>query len=236
LDLREYYQHLYDEEWTRRHEARQYVAVSISALTFLAGVLVFFAKDYPLSTTILSLSGAFFFGLASVAWFAALVMLARGLMGRPYSHIPFPSQLEAHRKALLSSNASKPGGEELGRQEFTDFLIERLVDAADHNEVTNRAFAEFVYRANRWLVATTFCLAIASVPAVVQIRLAHSPLPEPSTRSIRSEKMQDDSTSGGDQSGSGAAQPAPQPDSKPAAPQNYEVRTGVSSPEVKKSR
>jgi len=171
----DFYRELYDAEWIRRDEVRQAIGLPAGVLTLLAGALVFYAKTYSFPKGGMGVATALLLGGAVVAWLVAVYMLVRSLFGRRYRRIPWPAQILAYEEGLRSYYAGKAGGDAAASKEFDQFLIDRLVDAANRNSENNANAGEYLYKANRAMVVALILTAVAAWPVVLDLRRAQTP-------------------------------------------------------------
>lgn len=170
--VREFFQHLYDEEWSRRAEVREATALPAGVLTLLAGVLLFYVRTYSFPggwlSTVFDVSTA----LAAGAFLAATYSLVRSLFGPPYRRLPWPSEMHFYYEELVCCDQARGGATGGVEQKFEHFLVDRYVDAADRNSVNNANSGEYLHKANRAVVVALVFVAIAAYPIVMDFRHA----------------------------------------------------------------
>lgn len=164
MDL-EFVKTLHFRELDRRNELDQAATYRVAIVGVIAGVFSYYAERIPLANPVhrwlfvVAATGALVFSVLSV------VLIIRSFIGYTWKYAPYPSDLLAHYKQLLSyveQHKVQRSASEL----FSEQVVERLVQAASANMHNNNVRSELVYRASVFIVFAIACTLIAGVPLI----------------------------------------------------------------------
>jgi hypothetical protein len=165
------YKELYTEESQRREQLQSSAGTPISIVTILGGGLLLMGKAFENSHPAVYVPFWIAFAAARCCLAAVVFCIVRSLHGYVYDRIPYASELMIHQANLqgLHASAGKP---EYAQTAFEGYLIKKYVVATDFNAVNNINRAEWLTRADRWLVYALCTTALAGAPAAIQIKTA----------------------------------------------------------------
>jgi hypothetical protein len=218
----ELYEKLYDAEWARRDGIQSAASVPIGVLTLIGGAMSVLVKNIDGAAPILERMFWIALAAAAVAFARASYFLVRCFVGPEYERIPLPSALRAYHRGLQAHYRAL-GRPIQAREDFESFLTEHYIQAGDQNAVNNVNRGEYLYKANRSLVATLLATVLCAVPVGIHLRTRSPKVQEVRIVNLVQEKPH-------------MAENGKQPPKvvyvppKPVPPSNIKVRTGLKLP------
>jgi hypothetical protein len=167
LDL---YRRIYDEEWRRRDAIQASITLPITLVSVLGGALFVFARSFSFAVDPLTFWFTVPFTVAAVACAVTIYFLVRTSFGYLYRRIPWPDDIRRHHNALHSFHESQGDPPGLAERAFDDFLIARLVDAAERNARNNVDSGQYLYRAHQALIVTLVAIILTALPYLIDQR------------------------------------------------------------------
>lgn len=232
---------LYEAEVSRRDRLRGSLSLPVGVLTVVGGALVATTASFPAAADWRLATLFWIFSTAAVvAGLLCATHLVRSFHGRTYSLIASPKLLREHYLALdvWHKNSQTLAHQDAAKADFSDWLDERYVEAADHNRNQNNQASKELFVATRclaWcLIATcltypTYVLAKRSEkPAVHRVQVETGEFMNKST------EQQRNNAPSPTPSPSPSPSPGPSPLTKPVGPPNEFFREGVESPPLTK--
>ena len=163
MDTKGLYQRLYDEELSWRDQLSTAVGIPVGVAIVLGGVLALYARAFP------GWDGGlgWWFGVTLVAGtlslLGAVVQLIRARYGYTYERIPFPSEIREYEKSLLAFHQAN-GTESQFRDEFEEWLTDRMVSASDRNLQNDVQKSHHLHWSLTWLIAALVAIGLATPP------------------------------------------------------------------------
>ena len=157
------YKELSDHEWFRQSHLLRMTNLCMVAATVLGTALVAVLQGFDYGA---SLQTPFlgFAALSGLALACALYCICRALIGYEYSHLPLPSELEAHHSALHDWYRANSGAVGNPDSAFDEYILLRVIQAVGFNDRVNTRRGAFVQKALVFLAISLVFLAATAMP------------------------------------------------------------------------
>jgi hypothetical protein len=218
----EFYEKLYDEEWARRDAIQSSAGVPIGVLTLIGGAVSVLVQHIDGAGRVLAFVFWGGFLVTLVGFARSCYFLIRCFIGPKYERVPLPSAIFAYHHGLREHYSALRTPLQ-AEEDFDSFLVEHYIQAADRNAVNNVNRGEYLYKANRSLVATLVAAAVCAVPVGLHMRSA--PRQAQEVRIVNLVQERPLVAQNGSQTPKAANVPP-----KPVPPSNITVRTGMKLP------
>jgi len=153
---RKIYQDQYDFELNQRNYLASSVNLPIMATTLVGGALSSMALSFPYKIN----SPSIIFGItaifSTIFLMISIYLIFRSFIGYEYQKLQPPSALNNHYDDLLNWHKDNDGTEEDAKNDFHEYLYEKLGEAVEKNSNNNIERGNFLHMA-------TITIAIAMV-------------------------------------------------------------------------